>query len=184
MALERVEQRMDRICKALDQHNVPFALVGGQAVSLWVSTKDPSATRTTKDVDIAIARTDLPAACTAAATVQMDFAEVNGVRMFLERDEPSPKHAVHLLWAGEPVKPNDVASVPNTSDRIYLENHRPVVSVDGLVRMKLQANRRHDLVHLEDMIGVGLVTRDFLAQLPPLLAGRLEALLEEMENRE
>ncbi len=184
MALERIEERMERICRALDEHAVPFALVGGQAVALWVATKDPAATRTTKDVDIAIERADLPAACIAAQSVQMEFAEANGISMFLERDEPSPKHAVHLLWAGEPVRTGDVATVPPTSERVYLESHRPVVPVAGLVRMKLQANRRHDLVHLEDMIGVGLVTRELLTQLPPTLAERLESLFVELENRE
>jgi hypothetical protein len=45
--------------------------------------------------------------------------------------------------------------------------------------MKLIANRRHDLTHLEDMIGVGLIGRDLLAGLPPELAQRLEVLLTE-----
>ena len=40
---------------------MPFALVGGQAVVLWVSTRDPAAVRTTKDVDILLDRADLPA---------------------------------------------------------------------------------------------------------------------------
>ena len=45
--------------------------------------------------------------------------------------------------------------------------------------MKLQANRDRDRVHLSDMIEVGLVDRQFLAALPPVLAARLEPLLHE-----
>jgi hypothetical protein len=53
------------------------------------------------------------------------------------------------------------------------------VSLAGLVRMKLMANRDQDRVHLRDMIDVGLVTRDMLEALPPELASRLDALLSE-----
>ena len=44
-----------------------------------------------------------------------------------------------------------------------------IVSLRGLVQMKLMSNRDQDRVHLRDLIGVGLVTREFLA---PLLKGR------------
>jgi hypothetical protein len=179
MALERVEERMDRICRVLDEYGVPFALVGGQAVALWVATKDPAATRTTKDVDIAVDRANLPAVRAAANSINMSYMEVMGVGMLLERDDPNPKHAVHLLWAGEQVRPNDAAIVPATADRVYIEPQRPVVPLLGLVAMKLQANRDHDRAHLRDMIGVGLVDRSMLPALPPELAPRLDALLTE-----
>jgi len=45
--------------------------------------------------------------------------------------------------------------------------------------MKLLANRDQDRVHLRDMIDVGLVGRELLGGLPPLLAERLAALLTE-----
>ena len=52
MALEDVADRLRRITRALRESGVPYALVGGQAVAVWVATKDPAAVRTTKDVDI------------------------------------------------------------------------------------------------------------------------------------
>ena len=52
MALDDVSRRLDRICQALHEAAVPFALVGGQAVALWVASRDPAAVRTTKDVDV------------------------------------------------------------------------------------------------------------------------------------
>ena len=180
MALERVEQRMDRICRALEEQGVPFALVGGQAVALWVATIDPSATRTTKDVDIAVEKANLPAVRAAANSINMSYSEVMGVGMLLERDDPNPKHAVHLLWAGEQVRPNDVSFVPATADCVHIEPQRPVVPLAGLVAMKLQANRDHDRTHLRDLIDVGLVDRGMMAALPPELAPRLDALLTEL----
>jgi hypothetical protein len=47
MALDEVTDRLERICRALEQARVPFALVGGQAVALWVASRDPAAVRTT-----------------------------------------------------------------------------------------------------------------------------------------
>src|SRR5881275_1443027 len=87
MALDDVTDRMDRIVGALEQAGVPYALVGGQAVALWVATKDPAAVRTTKDVDILLRREDLPRARAAAASVALDYFEVVGVGMFLERSD-------------------------------------------------------------------------------------------------
>jgi hypothetical protein len=105
MALDEVTERLQRIARALEEAGIPYALVGGQAVALWVATRDPAAVRTTKDVDILLRREDLPRARAAAAAVALDYFEVVGVGMFLERSDPNPRKAVHLLWAGEKVRP-------------------------------------------------------------------------------
>ena len=59
MAVDEVTQRLERIVGAFERNGVPYALVGGQAVALWVASKDPAAVRTTKDVDILLRRADL-----------------------------------------------------------------------------------------------------------------------------
>ena len=179
MALERVAERLERIVSAFDQRGVPYALVGGQAVIYWVSTKDPAATRTTKDVDIMIRRADLPKARAAARSVKLDYYEIMGVGMFLEQDDPNPRHAVHLLWAGEKVRPDCPLPSPPIENRETLAEGKQVVALPGLVMMKLMANRDHDRVHIRDMIGVGLIGHEMLAGLPPELASRLEAILNE-----
>jgi hypothetical protein len=179
MALDEVTDRLHRIARALDEAGVDFALVGGQAVALWVATRDPAAVRTTKDVDILLRRADLPKARAAAASVDFDYFEALGVGMFLERSDPNPRKAVHLLWAGEKVRPEHPLPSPAVEERVTLEPGHHVVSLAGLVRMKLMSNRDQDRVHLRDLIEVGLAGRDLLATLPPDLAGRLEALLSE-----
>lgn len=179
MSLDDVTDRLQRITRALREKSVPYAVVGGQAVALWVATKDPSAVRTTKDVDILIDRTDLARARAAALSAGMDYFELMGVGMFLDRNDPNPRHAVHLVWAAEKVRPGYEHPSPPVEQRQTLAPAIDVVSLAGLVLMKLQANRDQDRVHLRDMIDVGLVDRDLTGRLPPDLASRLDTLLAE-----
>jgi hypothetical protein len=179
MALDGVTDRLQRMVRTLDEAGVPFALVGGQAVALWVATKDPAAVRTTKDVDILLRREDLPKARAAGSAVALDYFEVLGVGTFLERTDPHPHKTVRVLWSGEKVRPEYPLPSPTVDERELLEPGKPVVSLAGLVRMKLMSNRDQDRVHLRDMIDVGLISRDQVAPLPPELASRLDALLSD-----
>ncbi|HWA98860.1 MAG TPA: nucleotidyl transferase AbiEii/AbiGii toxin family protein [Pirellulales bacterium] len=179
MALDEVTHRLQRIAHALAGAGIEFTLVGGQAVALWVATKDPAAVRTTKNIDLLVRRADLPRLRAAAASVGLDYFEVMGVGMLLERSDPNPRQAVHLVWAGEKVRPEYPLPSPGLNERESFEADKPVVSLAGLVRMKLMANRDQDRVHLRDMIDVGLVGRELIATLPTELAERLDALLQE-----
>jgi hypothetical protein len=179
MAMDAVTDRLNRITSVLTKLGVPYALVGGQAVALWVTTKDPAAVRTTKDVDILLNRDDLPKAKSAALSVGMDYVEVVDVGMFLERTDPNPRHGVHIVWAGEKVKAESLSPSPTIDERQELEPGKFVVTLTGLVRMKLTANRDQDRVHLRDMIDVGLIDRTILEALPAKLAAQLAALLSE-----
>ena len=102
-----------------------------------------------------------------------------GVGMFLERSDPNPRKAVHILWSGEKVRPEYPLASPTVEERVLLEPGLPVVPVADLVRMKLMANRDQDRVHLRDLIEVGLVDRALVIALPAELASRLDALLRE-----
>jgi hypothetical protein len=178
MSLDDVARRLRRITAALAEKVVPYAVVGGQAVALWVATREPAAVRTTKDVDLLIRRSDLPRARAAALSVEMDYFEVMGVGMFLERNDPNPRNAVHLIWAGERVRPEYELTSPPV-EQVQEISGIQAVPLPGLVLMKLLSNRDQDRVHLRDMIDVGLVGRELLLGLPPSLADRLEALLSE-----
>jgi hypothetical protein len=177
--LDDVDRRLQRICRVFAEAGVPFALVGGQAVAIWVAQKDPAAVRTTKDVDILLHRDDLPKAKAAARKAELDYCEVVGVGMFLERDDPSPRKAVHLIWSGEKVRPEYELPSPTVEERIEISPGIYVVELAGLARMKLLSYRDQDRVHLRDLIEVGLIDREFISALSPLLAGRLEPLLAE-----
>lgn len=179
MALDEVTDRLERIVGALEKAGVAYALVGGQAVALWVATRDPAAVRTTKDVDILLRRENLPRARAAAASVALDYFELLGVGMFLERSDPNPRKGVHVVWSGEKVRPQYPLPSPTVEECQVLEPGKRAVSLAGLVRMKLMANRDQDRVHLRDLIEVDLIHRDLLQTLPAELASRLDALLSE-----
>ena len=179
MAIEDVTQCFLRVTAAFDTARIPYALVGGQAVALWVATEDPDAIRITKDVDILVRRDDLPAVRKAGLSIGMDYFEVMGVGMLLERDNPNPRRGVHFIWAGEKVRPENPLASPSIETIERLDSGRPVVPLIGLVQMKLMANRDQDRVHLRDMIGVDLISREMLPSLLPEFAARLDALLTE-----
>jgi hypothetical protein len=179
MALDKLTDRLERITAALTGMGVPYALVGGQAVIFWVSTKDPAAVRTTKDVDILVDRSDLPKVKKAALAAGFEYVEVIDVGMFIEPSDPNPRHGIHLVWAGEKLKADDPLPTPSITDRQELEPGKSVVTLRGLVQMKLTANRDKDRVHLRDMIDVGLIDRSMLTGLPAELTERLDALLTD-----
>lgn len=180
MALEQVTQRMNRITGAFDNYKVPYALIGGQAVAVWVASIEPGLVRTTKDVDLLLDRLDLERAKEAASSVDMEYHFVNGIGMFLERVNPSPRHGVHLVWAGEQIRDGDVVKAPPITEAERVPPGMAVISLKALVTMKLLANRDHDRTHLRDMIEAKLVARDILTELPPELSPRLTTLLDEM----
>jgi hypothetical protein len=64
------------------------------------------------------------------------------------------------------------------SETIAGEQHR-VLNLEALVRMKLTSFRRKDQIHIQDMIGVGLIDATWPARFPPVLAERLQELLDD-----
>ena len=96
--------------------------------------------------------------------------------MFIDREDPNPRHGVHLVWAGEKVRPHELVPAPGVEDREALPGGHRVVSLYRLVEMKLTAFRDQDRVHLRDMINVGLVDDSVTKRLPPKLAERLSQL--------
>ena len=180
MALDANRDRLFRSTRALDAAGVPYAVIGGWAVASWVSTRDPDAIRTTRDVDLLLRRDDLERAKEALRDAGLYFEDVGGVGMFMEPVDPSPKRAVHLIWAGEKVREYDQHRAPEMEGCVAGPEGYRVIGLLDLIQMKLIAHRRHDLVHLTDMIDVGLIDRSTLGELPSDLATRLEPLLVEM----
>lgn len=177
MAVEKVRERLLRATAALNQAQIPYAVIGGNAVAAWVSRVDEEAVRNTKDVDILLRRDDLERAKTALATAGFVYHFSYGVHMFLDGPEGNPRSAVHVIFAGEPVAEGDVHSAPEVSDSEEHETYR-VLGLESLVLMKLAANRDADRVHIRDLISLRLIDASWLARLPPDLAARLKHLLD------
>src|SRR2546422_991731 len=76
--------------------------------------------------------------------------------MFSDGPNAKAREAVHLVFAGEKVRPDYLASAQDISESEATESFR-VVTLEALVRMKLTSFRDKDRMHLRDLIDVGLV---------------------------
>jgi hypothetical protein len=177
LAVEKVKQRLLRASEALGQAGVPFAVAGGHAVAEWVGRVDEAAVRNTRDVDLLLRRGDFDAAKAALEAAGFVHTQVLNVEVFLDGPDGRPKDALHLLFAGEKVQPDYAIAAPDVSEADRAGRF-PVVALEALVRMKLNSFRLKDQVHLQDMIGVGLIDRSWLARIEPELAERLRQVLD------
>ena len=176
-AVEKVRDRLLRSTAALEAAGIPYAVIGGNAVMAWVEQVDESAVRFTQDVDIVLRREDLGRAAAALATVGFLHRHAAGVEMFLDGPEAKARDAVHVIFAGEKVRPDYVAAVPDTAESVSFKAYR-VLALEALVRMKLTSNRRKDQVHLLDMLAIGLIDASWPARYQPELATRLQHLVD------
>jgi hypothetical protein len=176
-AVAKVRDRLLRTTAVLNRAGIPYAVVGGHAVASWVATVDEGAVRNTRDIDLLIRRADLPALTAALEQAGFVRAEVLDVLMFLDGPDAKPSESIHLLFAGEKVRAEHPLPSPDLSTIDDPAGFR-VLTLEALVQMKLLSNRRKDQVHVEDLIGVGLVDRSWLAKLPPVLAERLQRILD------
>ncbi len=152
-------------------------MVGGNAVASWVATVDEGAVRNTRDVDLLVRRSDFGAITTALEQAGFVRDELLDIVMFRDGPEGKPSQAVHLLFAGEKTRPDHQLPSPGIETVDDPANFR-VIILESLVLMKLMSNRRKDQVHIEDMIGVGLIDAEWLTKLPPELAQRLQHILD------
>jgi hypothetical protein len=180
-AVAKVRDRLLRSTAALNQAGVAYAVVGGHAVASWVATVDEGAVRNTRDVDLLIRRQELPAVTAALEKAGFVPEKSFGVTMFLDGPNAKPSESIHLLFEGEKVKENDPFPVPEITTSDDPAGFR-VLTFESLVRMKLLSNRLKDQVHVQDMIGVGLIDKSWLAKLPPVLAERLQAVFDTLQG--
>lgn len=158
-----------------------YAVAGGNAVAAWVATVDAAAVRNTQDVDILLRRSDLGAATRSLQQAGFLPRHVAGIDLFLDGADASARDAIHVVLAGEKVRQEYTAAAPDVTDAHQLDQFR-VLSLDALVRMKLTSFRRKDQVHLQDLLGVGLIDGTWIARLPGELAVRLQHLIDTPEG--
>lgn len=160
---------------------MPYAVIGGNAVAVWVARIDRAAVRNTQDVDILIRRPDLTAARAALERAGFVYRHAAGIDMFLDGAHAKARDAVHVLFVGEKVRPEYVEPAPDVEPHDVAPPFR-VLSLESLVRMKLTSNRDKDRTHVRDLIGVGLVDETWPDRLPPELAERLRGILATPEG--
>lgn len=142
-AVAKVRERLLRATAAFNQAGVPYAVVGENAVASWVATVDEGAVRNTRDIDLLVRRSDLPAITAALEQAGFVGSELVGFVMFRDGAEGKPSEAVHLLFAGEKTRPEHPLPAPEIQTVHDLANFR-VIALEALVIMKLMSNRDKD----------------------------------------
>ncbi len=179
-AVERVRERLLRATAALDQAAVQYAVVGGNAVAAWVARVDEAAVRNTQDVDILLRRADLERSQQALVAAGFIFRHVKGIDLFLDGPSAKARDAVHIVFAGEKVRPEYASPAPDVIE-VDADPQFRLLALEALVRMKLTSYRLKDQVHLQDLIEVGLIDSTWPSRFQPELAGRLQQVLNNPE---
>ena len=180
-AVERVKDRLRRVTRALNEANIAYAIIGGNAVQYWVAQVDESVVRNTSDVDIILNESDLDDAILALEQEGFLYRRSAGVSMFLDGPGAKARDVVHVVFAGKKVREEYPEPVPEIDGCELIEDVR-TLPLESLVRMKLTSFRRKDQVHLLDMIAVGIIDQTWPDRFRPQLRQRLEELLNDPDG--
>jgi len=166
---------LHKITDPLMAENVPHELIGGMAVLVHVEEADPGQSTLTRDVDLMIRRSDLERVKEIALRQGFRFRHAAGLDMLMHGPSDSARNAVHLIFSGEKVRPNQAAPNPpiQPEKKAVLGREVFVIPVADLVSMKLSSNRDKDRVHIRAMDAAGLITPEVEHGLPEELQGRL-----------
>jgi hypothetical protein len=171
---------LHKIAGILSENNVPYELIGGLAVLVHVEEANSELAALTRDVDLMIRREDLERIKEAAASHGFRFRHTAGVDMLLYGETNSATNAVHLIFSGELVRPNQAApNPPIAPEKKWIHGGEVmVIPVADLVRMKLSSYRLKDQVHIKSMDAAGLITPEVEAKLGEGLLTRLQHVRE------
>lgn len=175
--MELVEQRLHRAVGILEKAGIPYAVVGGNAVRIWVAQVDPGAVRATNDVDILIRPSDMSRLMQAMHEAGYHHRQTLGVDLFVEDENDSARSGIHVVLSGAMVQSSDVEPNPDVEPSEPGRQFR-TLPLERLVRMKLNSFRLKDKVHLLDMIQVGLIDASWLDRFPGELRQRLQGLID------
>src|SRR6266849_1181943 len=103
--MDQLFERMRRFHAALDAAGISYRIIGGVAAFFHVFDREPDQARSTRDIDAAVARTDLPRIIAAAEQCGFRYRHAAGIDMLLDAEHPSARSAVHLIFLGERVRP-------------------------------------------------------------------------------
>ncbi len=184
MAVDRAEHRLRKVTAALDAANIPYAVIGGHAVAAWVNRVDPSATRSTKDVDLLVQEHDLNRIQAVMASLGFKREDLRRLVIFTDPQDPSHRTGVKLVCGDSLIRPSYVCNAPTTDEAVRDPQGFWVLDLPALVRMKLTSFRPIDQAHIEDLLRVELIDATVRATLPAALVERLTAVESAMDNED
>ena len=172
-------QDVESLVKALQDASVPFEVIGGVAVNAHIFPLDRSRSFVTRDIDLLLHREDIEKATKAAETLGYQGKKMLGGYTLIKTGQKLAE-AVHLIFVGEKSKAAQPYPHPELQPefRDLLGIVIPVASLKDLLHMKLNSLRPKDLVHIETMDEVGLITPSIELNLPSLLQDRLKQARE------
>jgi hypothetical protein len=176
---------LERIVKVLQDARVSFEVIGGVAVNAHILSLHRSRSFVTRDIDVLIHREDLERVARAAESLGYRAKKMMGGYTLI-RPEQELAEAVHLLFVGEKSKSTQPFPHPalNPEEKHLFGITIPVAPVRDLLQMKLNSLRPKDLIHVETLDEVGLITPTLERELPPALQERLkEARKQIAENQ-
>ena len=132
--VEQLFEVLKRVTSALQAAGIEYRVVGGVAVFLHVSEKDPLAARMTRDIDMAVDRRDLDRIADAVRPFGFEYRHVAGVDMLVDAVKPSARSAVHLVMVREKVRPEYSEAVPDFSPPVETREGVLLAPVADLVR--------------------------------------------------
>ena len=96
--------RMRRVTQALNEADIPYAIIGGNAVQHWVAQVDESAVETLR-MSISFSMSQIwNGRSWHWNPVDSTFAGAAGVSMFLDGPNAKARDAVHVVFAGRKVR--------------------------------------------------------------------------------
>jgi hypothetical protein len=113
-AVEKVRERLLRATRALEAAGARYAVIGGNAVAAWVATVEEAAVRNTQDVDILVDPGDFALARRALEEAGFIYRRSAGVHLFLDGPGAKARDAVHVVLAGETVRPGSDLKIQNS----------------------------------------------------------------------
>lgn len=176
-AARKVQARLVRVSRLLNESQVPYAVIGGHAVAAWVATKDESMMRASPEVEILVGPEDIAPIREVLEADGMVFRKVADMDIFLDDMASKEVDAVHLIYAGQKIRPEHVLEAPDVDDSGIGKEFK-VIPLQSLVSIELVAWRRKNRVHLQDLIGVGLIDSSWPQRFQEPLGSRLQELLD------
>jgi hypothetical protein len=166
---------LEDITKTLHAAEVQFEIVGGVAVNAHILPLHRSRSFVTRDIDILVNRKDLQRIAHAAESLGYQAKKMMGGYTLI-RPEQNLAEAIHLIFAGEKSKSTQLSPHPalDPESKELFGVTIPVAPLVDLIQMKLNSLRPKDVIHLETLDDVGLITPAIERELPPALRARLK----------
>ena len=174
---------LENIVAALQAAGVPFEVVGGVAVNAHILAISRSRSFVTRDIDLLVSRDDLPRIQQAAEPLGYGAKKMLGGYTLI-RPQQDLAESIHLLFVGEKSKSTQAFPHPalDPESKQLFGITIPVAPLKDLLQMKLNAMRPKDIIHIETLDDVGLITPAVERNLPVSLQEKLQQAREQIAN--